>query len=89
MCYHAGPVEVSGLLGEFVKRQKGVGVSCCAMTQSVTFLQESPVPDDLTALHGVMQVSLLTKHLSVTRRKQKHSVNNQMLMFQALQCCLV
>lgn len=54
---------MSGLLGEFVESQEGVGVSCCAVTQSVTFLQETSVPDHLTALHGIMQVLLLTEHL--------------------------
>lgn len=38
VCYHAGPVEVFGLLGEFVESQKCVGISCCAVTQSITLL---------------------------------------------------
>lgn len=38
VCYYAGPVEVSGLLGEFVESQKSVSIPCCSVTQSVTLL---------------------------------------------------
>lgn len=59
----AGPVEVLLVLGEAVEREEGIAVAGGSVADAVALPQQAALPDNLAAVHRVLQVLVVLEDL--------------------------
>lgn len=68
--YFASSVEVLFILREMVQGQERVAIAGGPVADPVALPKQTSLPDDVTALHGVLQVLLLLKDLGREKAKR-------------------
>lgn len=61
--YLTGSVQVLLVLSEVIECEKGVGVPCSAMAQSVPLPQQPVLPDQVSTLVGIVEIPFLSESL--------------------------
>lgn len=61
--YLAGSVEILLFLRQVVEGEEGVAIARRAVADAVALAKQTSLPDDLAALHCILQILILLKHL--------------------------